>query len=94
MKKEKGTTISVKMSEKEKDIIRQAAEDHGENISGYIRRVSLESATSPIYTGKDVMQTLMGISYDMMRLRWENHEEVIPQINAKGESICRLLSSK
>lgn len=94
MNKEKSNPLSIKMSEEEKAIVKQAATDHGETVSRYARRVLLESARSPIYTGKDVMQTLLGISYDMSCLTWENHEEVITQINMKGEHICRLLSSK
>lgn len=82
------------MSEEEKAIVKQAATDHGETMSRYARRVLLESARSPIYTGKDVMQALLGIGYDMSRLTGKNQEEVITQINTKGEDICRLLSSK
>lgn len=94
MSREKNIPLSIKMSEEEKAIVKQAATDHGENVSGYARRVLLESARSPIYTGKDVIQTLLGVSHDMRRLTWENHEDVITQINTKGEYICRLLSSK
>lgn len=94
MKKEKSIPLSIKMSEDEKAIVKQAATDCGETVSGYARRVLLESARSPIYTGKDVMQTLLCIGYDMKRLTWSNHEEIISQINAKGEYICQLLSSR
>ena len=92
--KKKRTSISIKMSEEENDIITQAAKDHGESVSGYARRVLMESAVSPIYTGKDMMQIFLGISYDLRRLTWENHQEVIPQINTKGAYICQCLSSR
>lgn len=92
--KEKRTSISIKMSKEENDIITQAAKNHGESVSGYARRVLMESAASPIHTGKDVMQTILGISYDLRLLTWENHQEVIPQINAKGAYICQCLSTR
>lgn len=68
VKKEKRTAISIKMSVEERDVIAQAAKAHGETSSGYVRRILMESALNPIYTGKDVVQILMGIGYDMRRL--------------------------
>lgn len=88
------TTLSIKMSKKEAEIIAEAAKRKGETRSGYARRVLLESAQKPIYTGKDVMQTLWGIGWLMQRMTPENSQQAIKEINTEGEYICRILSSK
>lgn len=92
--KKADTTLSVKMSKEEIAVIEKAAEDHGETKSGYARRVLRESAEYPFYTGRDVMQLLMQISYDMIQMNKDNVEETISQINKRGAIICQILSSK
>lgn len=92
--KKADTSLSVKMSKEELVEIDNAAKAHGETKSGYSRRVLVESARHPFYTGKDVMQFLMQISYDMMQMTEENAAETISQINEKGARICQILSSK
>lgn len=54
----------------------------------------MESALNPIYTGKDVVQILMGIGYDMRRLSSDNFKEVMTKINERGAWLCQILSSK
>lgn len=90
----KDTSLSVRMSKEERDEIHDAAVKHKETLSSYSKRILLEAARTPPFTGKDIIQILANISYDMMRLRIENQEEVINEINRKGEALCRILSSR
>ena len=90
----KDTSLSIRMNEEEREEIRDAAMEHNETMSSYSKRVLLESVRNPLYTGKDVIQLLAGISYDMTRLQIENQEAVISEINRKGEALCRILSTK
>ena len=90
----KDTSLSVRMKKEERDEIQDAAMKHNETLSSYSKRVLLESVRNPLYTGKDVIQILEGISYDMTRLRIENQEAVISEINRKGEALCRILSTR
>lgn len=90
----KDTSLSIRMNEEEREEIRDAAIKHDETMSAFSKRVLLEAARNPLHTGKDVIQILANISYDLVRLRIENQEEVISEINKKGEAICRILSSR
>ena len=90
----KDTSLSIRMNEEEREEIRDAAVKHNETMSAFSKRVLLEVARNSLYTGKDVMQILGDISYDMVRLRIENQEEVIREINKKGEALCQILSSR
>lgn len=92
--KKADTALSVKMSKEEIAVIEEAAKAHGETKSGYARRVLKESAEHPFYTGKDVMQFLMQISYDMLQMTEENAAETMLRINERGAIICRILSLK
>lgn len=94
MNKEESTTLSIKMSQKELDMITQSAIRCGEKRSGHARRILLESAQGRIYSGMDVMQALLGIAFDLQQLTYENREVVIREINDRGKCICQILSSK
>jgi len=96
MKEEKSerTTLSIRMSKQEKEEIMNAAKRHNEEMSGYCRRILIESARNPFYTGKDVMEQLCHIGYDMSRLNKENINEVFEEINKRGAWICQTLSSR
>lgn len=91
---EKRLPVSVKLNAEEKNAISQAAKAQGESIGSYMRRVSVEAARNPFYTGMEVMQALLEISHDLSHLTMDNHATVIPELNRKGENICRILSSK
>lgn len=91
---EKRLPVSVKLNAEEKMAISQAAETQGESMGSYMRRAAVEAAINPFYTGIEVMQTLLAISYDLSRLTMDNYETVVPEINRKGEKICRILSLK
>jgi len=88
------TSLSVKMSKEERAAIEKAARERGERMSGYARRVLMESVNDPFYTGKDVMQFLMQISYDMACMNEGNLSEMISEINRKGALACQILSSR
>lgn len=92
--KKADSTLSVKMNKEELAVIERAAKEHGETKSMYARRVLKESAEHPFYTGKDVMQVLMQISYDMSQMTEENIAETIFRINERGARICQILSLK
>lgn len=92
--KKNDKVLSVKMSEEELQLIKNAAENHHETQSSYARRILVESASESLNTNKDVLECLLGISYDLQRLSLSNADEVINQINKKGAIICQILSTK
>ena len=92
--KKTDTALSIKMNKEEIAAVDKAAKEHGETRSKYARRVLVESANYPFYTGEDVMQFVMEIAVDMARLNGENFNEVSAEINKKGSVICQILSSK
>lgn len=94
MGKVNDAVLSIKMSKEEKELIACAAKQHGEKLSGYVRGILIDHAQGNPFTGKDVVQILMGISYDLRRLSPENRGEVISEINEKGATLCQFLSSK
>ncbi|GEM_PF-7012884 len=90
----KDKKLQTKMSEEEYLEIQQAAEKNNETVSGYSRRILLESARTPISTQKDVTGILMNISFDMQALQYDNTEKMISRINEKGRLLCQTLYSR
>lgn len=90
--KKTNTALSIKMNKEEIEMIEGRAKECGETKSRYARRVLVESVQNPFYTGEDVMRLLMEIGYDLQGMNLDNAENMIADLNIKGEKICQILS--